>query len=349
MQLLLSESSREIAEHFGHSLDPSPAGVVTTAADGEIVAVNAAFADMLRCRPQDLVGKHLSFPSSQRSQQRYITADGADIWTNVTVSPIYGLKGAVEQFVWMFEASIDECPPSRHDAQREQAERVASLGRMASVIAHEFNNVLMGISPFVEVIRRGKSVETSLDHINRALKRGKRVTEDILRFTRPALPHKAQIAVEPWIEKIAAEARSLVPPSCRVETFVQCSDFVIDGDATQLQHVFMNLIFNARGAMPHGGTLGIEVVRERPNARLAFGDVEHPERFAHCIVRDTGAGMSPETLRHVFEPLFSTRKNGLGLGLSVAHQIVQGHGGNIFVESSTGTGTAVHLFLPLAM
>jgi CheY-like chemotaxis protein len=200
----------------------------------------------------------------------------------------------------------------------------------------------------VEVIRRGKSIDTSLDHISRAVKRGKRVTEEILRFTRSSQPRVAAFEVEPWIENLALEARSLVPPSCKVETFVQSSDFVIDGDAGQLHQIFTNLILNARDAMPHGGTLSIEVLRERPNARLAFGVIEHPERFAHCIVRDTGCGMSAETLRHIYEPLFTTKRNGTGLGLPLAHQIVQRHGGSIFVESTVGAGTAFHIFLPLA-
>jgi PAS domain S-box-containing protein len=232
--------------------------------------------------------------------------------------------------------------------QLEQADRLTSLGRMAATIAHEFNNVLMGISPFVEVIRRGKSVEMSLDHIGRAVKRGKRITEEILRFTRHAPPQRAAFEVEPWIENIALEARSLVPPSCRIDTFVQADDLAIDGDANQLQQIFTNLILNARDAMPNGGSLTIEVRRERPNARWAFGIVDRPERFVHCIVSDTGCGMSADTLRHIYEPLFTTRKNGTGLGLAVTHQVVQRHGGEIFVESTVGVGTTFHLFLPLA-
>ena len=338
MEHLVHTSHVEIAGRPGHSLPPTPIGVATTTAAGEIVAVNDAFAAMLRFHAQDLIGKHLALPVQQGTEQRYITADGDEIWMIVTVSPVCGRGDVVEQMIWMFEP-----PASARETQREQDHRLASLGRMATTMAHEFNNVLMGISPFVEVIRRGKNVETSLDHIGRALKRGKRVTEDILRFTRAAAPRIAPFEVEPWIEKIAAEARTLVPPSCRVETFVQSSDFVIDGDVTQLQHVFTNLILNAREAMPHGGTLSIEVLRARAKTRM----VDQPERFAHCIVRDTGTGMPPETLRQVFEPLFTTRKNHIGLGLSVAHQVVQRHGGSIFVESTPGAGTTVHLFLPL--
>jgi two-component system cell cycle sensor histidine kinase/response regulator CckA len=232
--------------------------------------------------------------------------------------------------------------------QQNQSERLTSLGRMAATIAHEFNNVLMGISPFVEVIRRGKSIDSSLDHIARAVKRGKRVTEEILRFTRHTQPQRAAFDVAPWIEDILFEARTVVPSSCHIEAAIHSYDLVIDGDASQLQQVFTNLILNAREAMPYGGTLSLEVRREPADASLPFGVVEHPERFAHCTVRDTGCGMNAETLRHIYEPMFTTKRNGTGFGLAVAHQVVERHGGAIFVESTVDVGTTFHLFLPLA-
>jgi two-component system cell cycle sensor histidine kinase/response regulator CckA len=234
------------------------------------------------------------------------------------------------------------------EGKLEQAGRLTSLGRMAATIAHEFNNVLMGISPFVEVIRRGRNIEASLDHIGRAVKRGKRITEDILRFTRPAQPQRTGFEVSRWVDDIALEGRSLVPPGCFIETEVLSRNLTVNGDPNQLQQVFSNLILNARDAMPAGGTLSISVVREPGDARLPFALSGRPDTFAHFIVRDTGSGMSEDTLRHIFEPLYTTKKNGTGLGLPVAHQVVQLHGGEMFVESLLGFGTTFHIFLPLA-
>jgi two-component system cell cycle sensor histidine kinase/response regulator CckA len=234
------------------------------------------------------------------------------------------------------------------EGKLEQAGRLTSLGRMAATIAHEFNNVLMGISPFVEVIRRGRNIEASLDHIGRAVKRGKRITEDILRFTRPAQPQRTGFDVSRWIDDIALEGRSLVPAGCYIETEVLSRNLTVNGDPNQLQQVFSNLILNARDAMPGGGTLSISVVREAADARLPFALSGRPDTFAHFTVRDTGSGMSEETLRHIFEPLFTTKTNGTGLGLPVAHQVVQLHGGEMFVESRLHFGTTFHIFLPLA-
>ncbi|HEX8616083.1 MAG TPA: PAS domain S-box protein [Thermoanaerobaculia bacterium] len=231
------------------------------------------------------------------------------------------------------------------EAKLEQADRLSSLGRLAATIAHEFNNVLMGISPFVELVRRQRNVESSLDQIARAVVRGKRITQDILRFTQPAQPVRVAIDVAPWIENVTVEARSLMPHGCSIASHVE-RGLYIDGDPSQLQQIFTNLILNARDAMPDGGAFSIEVRREKPNAKLPFA-VESPERFAHVIVRDTGGGMSVETQRRIFEPLFTTKQNGTGLGLPVTHQVVQRHGGEIFVDSTLGAGTTFHVFLPL--
>ncbi|HEX6083500.1 MAG TPA: ATP-binding protein [Thermoanaerobaculia bacterium] len=232
------------------------------------------------------------------------------------------------------------------EAKLEQANRIAGLGRLAATVAHEFNNVLMGMSPFLDLLRKGKNVETALKHMGHAVARGRRITEDILRFTRPAEPSRASVAVEPWLQSVTEEGRSLLPGSVQLEVKTSGDDLYISGDATQLQQVFTNLILNARDAMPSGGTITLELTREPHDAKLRFAIAE-PDRFAHLTLRDTGCGMNEEMLRHAFEPLFTTKRNGTGLGLPVALQVVQRHGGELFVESEPGAGTAFHIFLPL--
>jgi signal transduction histidine kinase/ActR/RegA family two-component response regulator len=233
------------------------------------------------------------------------------------------------------------------ESQLEQANRIAGLGRLAATIAHEFNNVLMGVAPFVEVMRRGKNIESSLDHISRAVARGRRITQDILRYTQPAEPSRTPIDLELWLQTISHDARSLLSPASTIDVHAGSDHLFIDGDPSQLQQVFTNLILNARDAMPGGGRVTIELRHDDEGARLPFA-IEHPELYAHFVVRDTGCGMTAEMLRHVFEPLFTTKRNGTGLGLPVALQVVQRHGGEMFVESAPGVGTAFHIFLPLS-
>lgn len=194
MELLSTGTTGDATAPYARTAEPSTIGVATTNADGEILAVSDAFVAMLHSRSGDLIGKrlHMHAPLHQRMQQGYLTADGEEVWMTVTATSTFGPGHVIEQIVWLFE-------PCDFEGQRRQADRLATLERLVSTTAHDFNNVLMGISPFIEVIRRGKSIEISLDQISRAVKRGKRLTEEIVRLTRP--------------ENTALEARPLVPPS----------------------------------------------------------------------------------------------------------------------------------------
>jgi PAS domain S-box-containing protein len=343
-------------------LESTVEGIVTVDLAGRCTMSNRAAAEMLGRAQEDMPGATLQtllngderaaigqiVAVARSGEVRSMTSgtfwrsDGSPFPVEYSAAPI--IDAGVRIGVVISFSDITE--RRKLETKLEQADRLSSLGRLAATIAHEFNNVLMGISPFVEVIRRGRNVETSLDHIGRAVKRGKRITQDILRFTQPAQPMRTAIEVGPWIENVTLEARSLMPNGCSIHSRVQ-SGLRIDGDPSQLQQIFTNLILNARDAMPDGGTFSIDVRHEPANAKLPFA-VERPERFAHVIVRDTGSGMSDETQRHIFEPLFTTKQNGTGLGLPVTHQVVQRHGGDIFVESTLGIGTTFHIFLPLA-
>ena len=235
------------------------------------------------------------------------------------------------------------------EAKLEQANRVSSLGKLAATVAHEFINVLMGISPFVEVLQRTTNpdkVAMSVEHIGRSVRRGRRITQDILRFTQPARPVLAEVDVRSWLEPLAIETQSLLPAQYTLA--LESEPLRIVADAGQLHQIFLNMILNARDAMPGGGTIRIDVRQEAAHARFRFGTVDDPSRYAHFVVSDTGCGMSEETMRHALEPLFTTKKNGTGLGLAVTHQVVKRHHGEIFVESTVGEGTSFHVFLPLS-
>ncbi len=234
----------------------------------------------------------------------------------------------------------------RHAAQRALAEsqeqlakanRVASLGRLAATIAHEFNNVLMGISPFIELMKRGDLAyerrASALDHMAKAVQRGRRITEEILRFTNQPDPVFESVDLSQWSQAIAQELRPLLGAPYTFEIDVE-NELRLRADAGQLHQIVSNLVLNARDAMPGGGHVTLRIRRE--------------EKFAHLILEDEGAGMTEETKQHIFDPLFTTKRHGTGLGLAITHQIVRRHCGKITVESEPGKGTAFHILLPLA-
>jgi PAS domain S-box-containing protein len=265
----------------------------------------------------------------------FVRGDGSLVPVNYSAAPILDdgvLVGGVVTFTDLTERR-------KLETKLEQATRVSSLGRLAATVAHEFNNVLMGIAPFVDVIRRSSSpqkVQAALDHIGNSIKRGQRITGDILRFAQPAEPARTRIDVARWLEALAAEAHSILDRRHTIR--VTAEPLAIEGDSGQLHQVMMNLIFNARDAMPSGGTIDIAARRTQTDGGAAV----------HISVRDTGIGMPEEILDRIFEPLFTTKKNGTGLGLPVAHQVVQRHGGDISAESEPALGTTFHIVLPLA-
>ena len=236
--------------------------------------------------------------------------------------------------------------------QLEQARRVSSLGRVAASIAHEFNNVLMGIQPNVEAIQRSSpsGLKVMTENINRAVLRGKRVTDEILRFTRPSEPALECVDVSTFFAKWRDEVDPLL--GVGVETIVDlpAEAIHVSADPIQLAQIFTNLALNARDAMQDsGGSLTISAHLSNSFGTFPFGVVKTPDRFVHFTVQDEGCGISSDRLSHIFEPLFTTKRGGIGLGLAITYQIVTRHGGHIFVESEVGHGSAFHIFLPAAL
>ncbi len=239
------------------------------------------------------------------------------------------------------------------EKQLEQAHRLTSLGRLAATVAHEFNNVLMGIAPFAELMQRPNAsaevVGRGARSISVSIARGKRIVLDLLRFTQPAEPQLEPLKLARWWETLAGEVRAMLPNDIALNAELPYTVPPIVADGTQLAQVFTNLIANARDAMPKGGAITIRVEQPQPGARYPFGVVLQPETFTHVTVADTGNGIAPELMNHIFDPLFTTKANGTGLGLAVAHQAMRRSGGYIFVQSELRRGSVFHLFLRKAI
>jgi len=284
-----------------------------------------------------------------------VARNGGTVMVLITAGPLFkdGRIAGVQGFARdVTETRRVEAERERLESQLAQASRLTSLGRLAATMAHEFNNVLMGISPFVEILRRRNITDErrveSLDHMKASILRGKRVTEEILRFTRPAPPVVDRVEVAPFAASLLSELRSSLPPSFDFSVDVADPSLALTADVNQLNQIVLNLVYNARDAMPEGGPIMITFSRPEENARFDFGIVSNPDRFVHISVADRGCGMPPDTLRHVFEPLFTTKRNGTGLGLAITHQVVKRHGGELFVETTVGAGSTFHIFLPAA-
>jgi signal transduction histidine kinase/ActR/RegA family two-component response regulator len=226
------------------------------------------------------------------------------------------------------------------EGQVEQSRRVESLGRMAAGIAHEFNNVLMGISPYAELLRRAEDENTRKagERIGNAVLRGQRITQEVMRFTTPAHPHVQPIDARQWLLRFGDDFRAGAGKEVVLQLEFPQDDLSMLVDPLQLEQVFTNLASNARDAMNGRGTLTITVDQV----------LETDCPFVHFAVSDTGDGIPPDVLATMFEPLVTTKRSGTGLGLTVSCQIIQANGGRIFAESEVGRGTTFHVLLPSA-
>jgi two-component system, cell cycle sensor histidine kinase and response regulator CckA len=236
-----------------------------------------------------------------------------------------------------------------------RAQRLESVGLIASGIAHDLNNVLTPIllsTGLLGMRYPTKEDRVLLDPIEAAARRGSNIVQQILTFARGADGQRVAIELKLLLKELSTLIRETFPRNILHRLEIDPETRQVSGDPTQLHQVFLNLAVNARDAMPDGGTLTIDArnvtvdtadARRLPSAR--------PGEYVCVAVSDTGTGMLPDTLDHLFEPFFTTkpRGRGTGLGLSTVHGLVRSHGGFVEVNSQLGEGSEFRVFLPAAI
>jgi PAS domain S-box-containing protein len=366
------ETAERLRRRYELILNSIAEGVHGFDLEGNITFQNPASAEMLGWDPRDLTGKpgHQTIHHSKADGSQYdrkdcpIQAtmrdgvvrqvsddvfwrkDGTSFPVDYVAAPKIDSQGHMRGVVVAFRDITKQ-----REMQRlvDQAIRVSSLGRVAASVAHEFNNVLMSIQPFAEILQRQAGIDATflkpLRHILNGVKRGRLVSHQILRFASPAAPRLATVDLGEWLRDFSEEAQ--VALRDRTLDFGPAESLVVSADPQQLSQVMLNLVTNARDASPDGAAVRISAVGAETVPFLRERLAE-PDRFAAILVRDQGSGIEPEVLDRIFEPLFTTKPSGgTGLGLAVVQQIVSEHGGEIVVESEAGKGTTFYVALPL--
>jgi len=236
--------------------------------------------------------------------------------------------------------------------ERANANRVASLGLLAGGIAHDFNNILMSVMGNISIARArvagGDAHARALAEAERACARARQLTWQLLTFSRGGVPFKKTIALAPVLEESASLALRGSNTTC---TFQISSDLTsVSADESQLVQVFSNVLINAQQAMPHDGRIEITAANiVEPGQRWECAAPVEPGLYARVSIVDTGIGIPEEQLGRIFDPYFTTKQQGRGLGLATAYSIVKNHGGYISVESKAGHGTTFHVNFPAAI
>ncbi len=266
-------------------------------------------------------------------------------------APVRGSDGTYYGRVWTFH---DLTERRKLEAQFLRAQRMESIGTLASGVAHDLNNILTPIMMSVAVLRMGiaENKRANLfDTIESCAERGAQIVKQVLTFGRGVEGERLPLQVGPLIQEIEQMIRSTFPKNIAVETVNEPNLWPMLGDATQLHQVLLNLCVNARDAMPDGGTLRLSAANLDIDVSYASMLPEiSPGPHVLLEVSDTGSGIPPEIVDRIFDPFFTTKGvgKGTGLGLSTVHGIVKGHGGLLQVSSAPGHGTTFQIYLPAA-
>ena len=252
----------------------------------------------------------------------------------------------------VFAINTDITEKKQLEVQFLRAQRLESLGALASGIAHDLNNVLAPIIMGAPLLRECASDSSSvklLETMEESAKRGAGIVKQVLTFARGVVSERAALQPRHFIRDMAKIATETFPKNIRIEPQAATDLWPIIGDATQLHQTLMNLCVNARDAMPEGGVLtisGENVIAPESGAPLVVG--LRPGPHVRLCVCDTGMGIAPGVLDRIFEPFFTTKApgHGTGLGLSTVMGIVKNHGGAVQVKSQPGKGTCFEVYLP---
>ena len=275
-----------------------------------------------------------------------IRKDGTRIVIEDSAAPIRDRDGVIIGVVLVFR---DVTEKRRLEEEVIKAEKLQSVGILAGGLAHDFNNLLTSIVGNISMARmnidtRSKAYER-LSEAETASRRATDLTYQLLTFARGGAPVRTAASIADIIKESSSFALS--GTNVAPEFVIPADTFTVDVDAGQMSQVFNNLIINAVQAMPGGGTIRFraenKIIQEREIPTLPGG------AYVHVSVHDTGTGISPEHLFRIFDPYFTTKEKGSGLGLASVYSIIKRHDGHITVDSKPGRGTTFDIYLPASI
>ncbi len=359
-QRRFSEALRRSENRYRTLVEEAQDIIFTCDLEGRITSLNRAFEEMTGWKIEEWIGRsyeEILEPDSLQGavehfngilrdnlvavrESRLKTSNRPSIIVEGTARPLV-IDG---QTVGTLGMVRDITQRRRLEVALERSGRFTALGRLAATLAHEFNNVLMGIQTSIDLFQRTSdpaSLSAAVRAIGMSVGRGRRMTQEVLRFTKMRDPDFEIVEIPALIESIVPELESILGTNTRLLIDVRsAATLSVSADREQLQQVLTNLVINARDAMPSGGTVTLTVE--------ARGGSEGDLGMAAIDVEDTGTGIPTDMLPFIFEPLFTTKKSGgTGLGLAIVSQIISRHRGTIEAKSEPGRGTCFEIRLPV--
>jgi two-component system cell cycle sensor histidine kinase/response regulator CckA len=365
------EALRASEVRFARFFNDTPFAIATLDEDGRIVRTNAPFSRIFGWagseRPLDRVA--MSELLSDASRTRFAEAVAAAIAHKSAIEPVDAqLMREGDPAVRLYLSSSDESEDSpervnlyaldmtdqrKLEAQFAQGQKMQAVGQLAGGVAHDFNNVLTAIIGFTDLLllkhKPGDPSFNDLMSIKQSANRAAGLTRQLLAFSRRQTLRPQILEIPTHIDDLTVLLKRLIGEQITLHVDHLQNIWPVKADLVQLEQVVVNLVVNARDAMPNGGSITIRTrnVSESEAAGLSYTGMP-PADYVLIEVEDTGTGMSPEIMEKIFEPFFSTKElgKGTGLGLSTVYGIIKQTGGFIYPESEVGRGTVFRIFLP---
>jgi len=275
-------------------------------------------------------------------QERYVRQRG-EVVTNAAGEPVQ-ILGIV----------MDITERRQLGEQLRQSQKMEAIGQLAGGVAHDFNNILTVIHGHASLLLVDKSITKnaarSAQQITQAAERAAGLTRQLLTFSRRQVMQPRRLDLNEVVSNMTMMLGRILGEDIALQLNYWPQAAFVKADASMIEQVLLNLVVNARDAMPRGGQLSIKITQSKAAAlQRALGE-SRPGEYVCLNVTDTGCGIDPENLRHIFEPFFTTKEvgKGTGLGLATVYGIVNQHQGWIEVDSEVGKGSTFRVFLPAA-
>ena len=275
--------------------------------------------------------------------------DGREVWLSDTAVIVQGSNSHPV----MEGIMVDITERKALETQLQQSRKMEAVGRLAGGIAHDFNNLLTIISGYTELAMSRQHLpneaRADIERIENASGRAAALVRQLLAFSRKQVLQPKILDLNKIVLNLDSLLRRLMDERIEMVTRVKEDIGKVKADPAQVEQVIMNLVVNARDAMPEGGRLVLETCNADLDANYAVDHVSvRPGRYVMLAVSDTGVGMDRQTVAHIFEPFFTTKESGrgTGLGLSTVYGIVKQSGGYIWVYSEPGKGSTFKVYLP---
>ncbi|MDM9380611.1 response regulator [Chlorogloeopsis sp. ULAP01] len=366
----LQEQNLQIKEQAA-LLDITTDAIIVKDLDNQISFWNKGAESLYGWKPQEAIGKMVDqllyrAQTTPQLQNIYKSLAESGSWQGELQQVTKQGQGITVASRWTLMCDQDGKPKSiltvntditekkQLESQFLRAQRLESIGTLAGGIAHDLNNILTPILTAAQLLQlkfsnTDERTQQMLKTIETNAKRGAALVKQVLQFARGVEGKRMIVQVGHLFSEIRQIVQETFPKSIELSTDIQPELWAVIGDATHLHQVLMNLVVNARDAMPNGGTLSISaenIYIDEHYARMNLDASVGPH--IQITIADTGAGMPPEIVDRIFEPFFTTKEvgKGTGLGLSTVRGIIKSHGGFVIVHSKVGKGTEFKVFLP---